>query len=70
MNKTGLLFKGVNVFGKRFRVLMFGVLNAVFCTFTLMPVYLWYTYEPAALVFYGVIILLAAWNGTNFTLPL
>lgn len=65
-NRKGLFFRAVNVFGKKGRVFMYGVLNWIYCMLTLLPTVVWVEWEIAAVVFGCLIIAIATWNGGNF----
>jgi len=65
-NRDGYLFRFVDLFGYRFHVLMYGIFNAVYCCITLIPVWLWYKYQAANIVFLCIVALVAIWNGANF----
>eukprot|EP00033_Pygsuia_biforma_P000755 GCRY01000882.1.p1 GENE.GCRY01000882.1~~GCRY01000882.1.p1 ORF type:complete len:312 (-),score=32.92 GCRY01000882.1:160-1095(-) len=61
----GLRFKFVNLFGKKFRVVMFGLYRLAYCFLTLLPMYMLYNQFVIHYIIITFFALLATWNGSK-----
>jgi len=64
--QKGFIFKLVNCFGKKHRVLMFGVINWIAACFMIALTYVWYNWFWAHFAFLILMTVIATWNGAGF----
>ncbi|XP_050395301.1 uncharacterized protein LOC130010312 [Patella vulgata] len=63
---TKLVFKSVNIFGPRWRLLIYNIFNWLFCLICVTMTIIWYNYFIAHSVFLGAMFLIVSYNGASF----
>mmetsp|Transcript_6786 Transcript_6786/g.10919 ORF Transcript_6786/g.10919 Transcript_6786/m.10919 type:complete len:407 (-) Transcript_6786:189-1409(-) len=59
-------YKVLNALGPNYRLFMWMVLNMAFASMTVIPAYIWFRWQYAAVAFTCYVFAIGTWNGANF----